>query len=155
MLMPCRNISIAARQVTRCKITARLTAYSIDCAIAAYGGSWDRPDNKFADAILASAATDDAPNFDMPDDIGHLSDGVAAVAGQRTSTARSAAPDDQQQGWSGALFLAGSRQLSASSSSGPDADRPHEPRTMTARPMRTPSHDDGLFVRRLPERKPQ
>src|SRR6202795_3629857 len=97
MLMPCPNISIGARKVTqlidRCKITSRFTAHSIHCAIAAYGGSWDRPDNKFADAVLTSAATGDAPNFDMPDDIGHHPDGVAAapsVAGQRTSTARSA-----------------------------------------------------------------
>ena len=55
MLMPCPNISIAARQVTqlidRCKVTPRFTAHSIHCAIAAYGGSWDRPDNKFADAV--------------------------------------------------------------------------------------------------------
>ena len=74
MLMPCPNISIAARQVTqlidRCKNTARFTAHSIHCVIAAYGGSWDRPDNKFADAVLTSVATGDPPNFDMPDDIG-------------------------------------------------------------------------------------
>src|SRR5579859_3552765 len=57
MLTPCPNISIAARQVTqlidRCKVTPRFTAGSIHCAIAAYGGSWDHPDNKFADAVLA------------------------------------------------------------------------------------------------------
>ena len=113
MVMPCPNISNAGRQVTqlidRCKNTARFTAHSIHCVIAAYGGSWDRPDNKFADAILASAATDDAPNFDRPDYIGLRSDGVAAapsVAGQPTSTARSAASDDQQPGWSSALFPA-------------------------------------------------
>jgi hypothetical protein len=113
-----QNHSIAARQVTqlidRCKITACFTALSIHCAIAACGGSWDRPNNKFADAVLASAATGDAPNFDMPDDTSPGSDGVAAppfVAGQRPSVARSAAPDDQQQGWSSALVPTRSKQL--------------------------------------------
>jgi hypothetical protein len=162
MLTPCPNISIAARQVTqlidRCKITPRFTAHSIHCAIAAYGGSWDRPDNKFADAVLTSAATGDAPNFDMPDDIGHHPDGVAAapsVAGQRTSTARSAAPDDQQQDLSSALFPARWGQFDATRSSSPDADWPQESSTMTARLIAMPSHDDRLFVRRLPERRPQ
>lgn len=31
------------------------------CAIAAYHGSWERPDNGFADRVLASAANGDAP----------------------------------------------------------------------------------------------
>jgi hypothetical protein len=146
MVMPCPNISITARQITqlidRRKITPRYTAHSIHCAIAAYGGSWDRPDNKFADAVLTSEATGDAPNFDMPDDIGHHPDGVAAepsVAGQRTSTARSAAPDDQQQGWSSALFSARWGQFDATRSSSPDADWPQESSTMTARPIAMPS----------------
>ena len=162
MLMPCPNISIAARQITqligRCKVTPRFTAHSIHCAIAAYGGSWDRPDNRFADAVLTSVATGDAPNFDIPDDIGDRSDDVAtepSVSGQRTSTARPAAPDDQQQGWSSALFPAKSGQLNATSSSSPDADRPQESSTMTARPMPAPSRDDGLFARRLREWRPQ
>jgi hypothetical protein len=55
-LMPCPNISTAARQITqlakRCKVDARLTADSTHCAIAAYRGSWERPDNRFADAVL-------------------------------------------------------------------------------------------------------
>jgi hypothetical protein len=29
---------------------------AIQCAIAAYRGSWDRPDNKFADAVLTPVA---------------------------------------------------------------------------------------------------
>ena len=69
MLMPCANISIAARQITqlsgRCQAVPRLTANAIHCSIAAYHESWERPDNKFADAVLTSAAKGDAPNFDM------------------------------------------------------------------------------------------
>jgi hypothetical protein len=33
-------------------------------AIAAYHGSWERPDNGFADTVLATAAGD-APDFEM------------------------------------------------------------------------------------------
>jgi hypothetical protein len=161
MFMPCPNISTAARQITqlveRCKFLPRFAANSTRCAIAAYRGSWDHPDNKFADAVLTSVATGDAPNFDMPDDIGGRSDDVAtkpSVAGQGVSAARSAAPDDQQQAWSSALFPARPKQLDSTSSSSPDADRLRESSTMTARPMAVPSHDDRLFVRRMPDRRP-
>ena len=70
LFMPCTNVSTAARQVTelveRCKITAPLTADPARCAIAAFCGSWDHPDYKFADAVLTSAARGDASDFDMP-----------------------------------------------------------------------------------------
>jgi hypothetical protein len=162
MLMPCPNVSIAARQITqlidRCKIAPLFTARSIHCAIAAYRGSWDHPDNKFADAVLTSLATGDAPNFDMSDDIGDRSGEVAtepSVAGRRILTTRSVAPDDQQQGWSSALFPARSKQSDDTNSSSVDGDRPQDSSTMTARPMAAPLHDNGLFVRRLPERRPQ
>jgi len=58
------------------------------------------PDNKFADAVLASVATGDAPNFDMPDELptaGMTSQPIPLVAGQGVSTAHSTAPDDQPQ----------------------------------------------------------
>jgi hypothetical protein len=163
MLMPCPNISIAARQITqlmdRCNVTPRFTANSIHCAIAAYRGSWDHPDNKFADAVLMSVATGDAPNFDMPDEIENRSaDGAAEapVARQRISTARSAASDDQQQAWSSALFPAArSKQLDGTNSSIADADRLQKSSTMIARPMAAQSRDNGLFVHRLPGRRPQ
>ena len=162
MLMPCPNISIAARQITqlidRCKVTPRFADHTIHCAIAAYRGSWDRPDNKFADAVLTSAATGDAPNFDMPDDIGDRSGEVgteAPTAGQHISTARPIAVDDQQQGWSSALFPARSKQFNPAGSSSRDADRLQVPNTLSAHPMTAPVSDDGLFVRRLPERRAQ
>jgi hypothetical protein len=56
MLKPCLNISTAARRIAqlsdRCKVTPRFTVNSTHRAIAAYRGSWERPDNKFADAVL-------------------------------------------------------------------------------------------------------
>jgi hypothetical protein len=65
MLTPCANISIAARQITqlvdRCKTVPSFKVDPLHCAIAAYRGSWDRPDNKFADAVATSAANGDAP----------------------------------------------------------------------------------------------
>jgi hypothetical protein len=162
MLMPCPNVSIAAQQITqlmdRCKVAPPFTARSIHCAIAAYRGSWDHPDNKFADAVLTSVATGDAPNFDMSDDIGDRSGDVGtepSIAGQRILTTRSVAPGDQQQGWSSALFPARSKQSDDTNSSSADADRPQDPSTMSARPKAVPPHDDRLFVRRLPDRRPQ
>lgn len=162
MLMPCPNISIAAQLITQlkeqCNVATRFTANSVHCAIAAYRGSWDRPDNKFADAVLTSVARGDAPNFDMPNEIDGRSNDVpteAPVAGQRISTAREAAPDDQQQAWSSALFPARSKQLEGTNSSSPNADRLQESSTMSARTMAVPSHDDRLFVRRMPDRRPQ
>jgi hypothetical protein len=162
MFMPCPNISMAARQITRlserCKASASFTGDSIHCAIATYRGSWDRPDNKFADAVLASVAKGDAPNFDMSDEVESRADAVAAVpsiAGHRVSTAGSTGLDDQEQAWSSALFPARSKQVSDTSSNSPAADRLQESRTLSAHPMAAPSHDDGLFVRRVPERRPQ
>jgi hypothetical protein len=162
MLMPCPNISIAARQIAemveRCKVAPRFTADPIRCGIAAYHGSWDSPDNNFADAVLTSAAKGDAPDFDMPGEIGERLDAVAselAISGQRITTERSAAAVDQLQAWSSALFPAKAKQVDGASSISPDAAHPQESTAMTVRPMTPPVHDDGLFVRRSPERRSQ
>jgi hypothetical protein len=95
MLMARPNISIVARQIMqlsdRCNAVPRFMGNSIHCAVAAYYGSWDHPDNKFADVVLTSVAKGDAPNFDMPDEIGARSNDIATDArlvGQRISRAR-------------------------------------------------------------------
>jgi hypothetical protein len=166
MFTPCLNISIAARQIAqlvdRCKTVPPFRTDPIQCAIAAYRGSWDRPDNKFADAVQTSVAKGDAPDFDMPDD-SYVGSGElalqAARAGQAAPTASPLTPDDQQQGWSSALFPARSQQFGRLStnknSNGPDADRLQESSKFSAHPMTPESGDDSLFVRRLPERRPQ
>src|ERR1700730_8765616 len=166
MFTPCLNISMAARQIAqlvdRCKTFPPFNADPIHCAIAAYRGSWDRPANKFADAVQASVAQGDAPNFDMPDD-SYIGSGEvvpeAAFAGQRSVTTPSTTPDDQQQGWSSALFPARSQQFGRlstnKSSNGADADRLQESREFSAHPITPRVRDDSLFVRRLPERRPQ
>jgi hypothetical protein len=134
MFTPCLNISMAARQIAqlvdRCKMAPPVRTDPIHCAIAAYRGSWNHPDNKFADAVQTSVAKGDAPNFDMPND-SYVASGdlapEAVVAGQGAVTAPPHTADDQQQGWSSALFPARSqrfRRLSKNkSSNGLDADR--------------------------------
>ena len=137
MFTPCLNISMAARQITqlvdRCKTAPSFKADPVHCAIAAYRGSWDHPDNKFADAVATSAANGDAPNFDMPETTDVGSGELvpeARVAGQHASTTSPGAPDDQQRGWSSALFpprsQAFGRVSTSTSSSTPDADRLQE-----------------------------
>jgi hypothetical protein len=162
LFMPCTNVSTAARQVTelagRCKIAAPLTADPDRCAIAAYGGSWDHPDIKFADAVLTSAAKGDAPDFDMPDEIDGRLGAVASelpVSGQRDSSERPAAAGDQLQAWSSALFPAKAKQVDGTGASNPSASRLQELSAISERPMTAPSQGDGLFVRRSPERRPQ
>src|SRR5262249_45216345 len=68
LFAPCPNITLAARQlaqlVERCKTTSNPDP--IYCAIAAYRGSWDRPDTRFADTGRPTVGKGNAPNFDMP-----------------------------------------------------------------------------------------
>ena len=63
MFAPCPNITLAARPITqlaeRCKTTSKTDP--IYCAIAAYRGSWDRPDARFADAVGATVEKGNAP----------------------------------------------------------------------------------------------
>jgi hypothetical protein len=162
LFMPCTNVSTAARQVTelvqRCKIAAPLTADPARCAIAAYGGSWDRPDDKFADAVLTSAAKGDAPDFDMPGKIEAPLDAAASElpgSGQRDSAERPAAAGNQLQAWSSGLFPTKARQVNGTNLIGPDAARLQESGTVSEHRMTAASHDDGLFVRRSSERRPQ
>ncbi len=72
--LPCPNIAAAARQITqlakRCETNPRPDVDPTFCAVAAYRGSWERPDTAFRDAVRTSVAKDDAPNFDMPNETG-------------------------------------------------------------------------------------
>ena len=163
---PCLNISMAARQIAqlvdRCKTVPALSTGPAHCAIAAYRGSWDHPDDKFADAVQTSVAKGDAPNFDMPNDSYVASGDIAPEAPLAVPRGFTTAPnslDDQQQGWSSALFPARSQQFGRvstnKSSNGADADRSQESGGFSANPMTPGLRDDSLFVRRSPERRPQ
>jgi len=111
MFAPCPNINVAARQVAqfseRCKTIPRFKADPIHCAIAAYHGSWDQPDNRFADTVNASVAKGDSPDFDMPKDTNFEFADVGAAIPPPVHNAPAAptlAPDDRQRGWSSGLF---------------------------------------------------
>jgi hypothetical protein len=162
LFTPCTNVSTAARQVTelveRCRIAATLTADPARCAIAAYGSSWDHPDDKFADAVLTSAAKGDAPDFDMPSKIDGPLDAVGSelpVSGQRDSAERPAAAGDQLRAWSSGLFPTKTKQVDGTNLISPDAARLQESGAVSERRMTAASQEDGLFVRRSPERRPQ
>ena len=64
---PYPNTAAAARQIHQ--LTARCNAGSQSdpddtfCAIAAYHGSWERPETAFAATVCATSSNNDAPNF--------------------------------------------------------------------------------------------
>ena len=163
MFAPCPNITIAARQIAqlaeRCKTSPRLKGDAIYCAIAAYHGAWDRPDNAFAGAVRTSAAKGDAPDFEMPKDAGFDFTDVGPAAQPTlhdTATASPRAPDDRQRAWSSALFPARSQQLDPPSTNGSAGD-PHaaDAQKFDARNAHPPTpklRADDLFVPRSTER---
>ena len=82
LFAPCRNVATAAAEITklvdRCKTHPHLKTDPMFCAVAVYRGSWERPDTEFAQAVQASVAKGDAPNFDMPDDTEPTSSNIAS-----------------------------------------------------------------------------
>jgi hypothetical protein len=64
------EIASTARQIAQfaelCRTSNRSKGDPIRCAIAAYHGSWERPDYGFADAVRTIVAKDNAPDFEMP-----------------------------------------------------------------------------------------
>ena len=110
---PCPNIAAAARQITqltaRREATPRSDADPTFCAVAAYRGSWERPDGAFANAVRTSVATNDAPNFDMPKETGiEVRDALLdlPVAPPATPPSRTdRASDDNDRAWSSAAVL--------------------------------------------------
>ena len=116
MFAPCSNITVAARQIAqlaeRCKTSPHFNGNPIYCAIAVYRGSWDRPDNAFADAVRTSVANNDAPDFEMP----ARTDVNAAEVRPAprppfhdTATAPPVAPDDRERARLSPLFPVKSR----------------------------------------------
>jgi hypothetical protein len=116
MFAPCSNITIAARQIAqlaeRCKTSPHLNGDPIYCAIAAYHGSWDRPDNAFAGAVRTSVANNDAPDFETPAETGGDADKVRPAPRppfHDTATAPPVAPDDRERARLSPLFPVKSR----------------------------------------------
>jgi hypothetical protein len=161
---PCPNITIAARQITRlaerCKTTSKPD--SIYCAIAAYRGSWDRPDTRFADTVRATVEKGDVPNFDMPKDAYFDASDIASdtpISGPDAALNPPAStPDDRVRGWSSALFPAKSPKPVSTSAELQNGDRgadeQRSPSPPAAAPAASKAPVDSLFVPRSSERRP-
>ncbi|MFL9824189.1 hypothetical protein [Rhodoplanes sp. SY1] len=164
--LPCPNIATAARQIvqlrTRCEASGRTDVAPISCALAAYRGSWERPDTRFAAAVRASVANGDAPDFDMPEDTGLAFRDVVLDLDAPASDVPSSRPlsvaDDRERGWSSGLF-----PLPRASSGDPSERRSiigpaAGPVQRDRKPDVGPRADDppahGLFVARSSRRQP-
>ena len=159
MFAPCPNITLAAREIIqlieRCKAASKPDP--IYCAIAAYHGSWDRPDTWFADAVRATVKKGNAPNFDVPKDAYLGADDVAATpAHQRAGlTTPALTLDDRERGWSSALFPA--KPMTTDHASTDVQNRGHAPEQSQS--IGAPSHSpatnmtlgDSLFLPRSSE----
>jgi hypothetical protein len=117
MFLPCRNVAIAAQRIARlaerCKTHPRLKADPTFCGVAVYRGSWQRPDVKFAEAVAATIAKGDAPNFDMPRDanIELLDIGFEKLPPSNDfPLAAGSGLEERERGWSSALFPSNPQQ---------------------------------------------
>lgn len=164
--LPCPNIAAAARQITqltaRCEATPRSDADPTFCAVAAYRGSWERPDGAFANAVRTSVAKTDASNFDMPKETGTevldalLDLPVAPPATPPSRTDR--ASDDNDRACSSALFPAKPERSDSSSNpssiDAPAAQKPQSRRQQNVPSSGTNAMSNSLFVPRSPSREP-
>jgi hypothetical protein len=133
MFLPCRNVAIAAqriaRLVDRCKTHPRLKTDSTFCAVAVHRGSWQRPDVKFAEAVAATIAKGDAPNFDMPRDanIELLDIGSETLPPSNDfPLAAGSGLEERERGWSSALFPSNPQQSRNQPSNAPNDHRAAE-----------------------------
>jgi hypothetical protein len=163
MFAPCSNITVAARQIAQlaehCKTPPHVNGDPIYCAIAAYHGSWERPDKAFADAVRTSVANNDAPDFEMPagTDVNAAEfHSARPPAFGDTAVAPPAAPDDRERARLSPLFPVKSRLSDRSPIDGSARDRPamqeQKSDTQSARPTPTQPAPDGLFVPRSAQR---
>jgi hypothetical protein len=163
---PCRNVAIAARQIAQlsehCAALSRTTSGPIFCAIAAYHGSWERPDTTFAQAVRVTVEKGNAPNFELPKDANFDPAEIASDASAPDPRAPPIAPavaiDDRERGWSSALFPAKPAtpdgKSSGVSNRDKTADEPQSTDLGNAAPTASKSPANSLFVPRTPERRP-
>ena len=152
----------ADQQVCRALQGETSNANPIYCAIAAYRGSWDRPDAGFADAVRITVEKGNAPNFDMPKDAYFDPNDVTSETIARRPLpaliAPKITPDDSERGWSSTLFPAKPAKPDSTSAGVQNHDtateesRSPDPSTATPGTRNTPA--DSLFVPRSSERRP-
>ncbi|MEZ5785696.1 MAG: hypothetical protein R3D62_04240 [Xanthobacteraceae bacterium] len=164
--LPCPNIAAAAHEIeqltARCAANPASKADATFCAVAAYHGSWERPDLKFADAVRHSVAKNDAPDFDMPKETGiEVRDALLDMppAAQTHPPSRPEhLSEENERAWSSALFPTKeerSEDTSDAPSSGvPSAKKRQSQRQQNAQRPVTSLPNNGLFVRRSSASKP-
>ena len=112
----------------------------------------------FADAVRATVAKSDAPNFSLPQDAYFNTGDTLTPDRDGALTAPALSSDDRERGWSSALFPAKAPHADTAS-----VDMPHHDRSAEA--LRSPGHvgaspttsnllGDSLFVPRSSERRP-
>jgi Transglycosylase SLT domain len=166
MFLPCLNVAIAAQRIARladrCETRRRPKTDRLFCAVAAYHGSWEQPDVKFAEAVIASSAKGNTPNFDMPNDINvELLDiaSEAAAPSNDSVLGSVSASEERKRAWSSALFP--SNPLQPASQPNDDASDPstaeetQSSRASNAPPSTAKSAIDSLFAPRSSDRRPQ
>jgi|SRR5215831_21356856 len=163
MFAPCSNITLAARQIAdlaeRCKTSSHSNRDPIYCAIVAYRGSRERPDNAFADAVRTSVANNDAPDFEMP---ARTDVNAAEIRSARqpashdTAMAPPAAPDYRERARLSPLFPVKSRPSERPPIDDAARERPaveeQKSDVQSARPTPAQPLADGLFVPRSAQR---
>lgn len=166
VLLPCRNVAMAAEQIARyagrCRTHPRLKADPMLCAVAVYRGSWGQPDVKFANDVVATAAKGNAPNFDMPPG---TSTAIFDIADDLSSESTAPIVDitttfaEQTRGWSSALFPTKSNASSEQSDRAAAPTPPAAESPLSAPPASFPFKgnppDRELFVRRINAERPQ
>jgi hypothetical protein len=161
MFVPCSNIASAARQIAQfaelCKTSARSKGDPIHCAVATYHGSWERPDNGFADAVRTSVAHDDTPDFEMPAGTGTEVAAAISVGSPPASrdTTLPAPPEDRERARESPLFPVMAKVLDHSPSGTPASDQPaatQKTNSVNVRLTATQPRADSLFVPRSAQR---
>jgi len=165
VLLPCRNVAMAAVQIarhaSRCRTHPQLKADPTLCSVAVYRGSWERPDITFAADVVATVRKGDAPNFDMPR--GTRTD-IFDVAGDHNTASEPPVIDitstftEQARSWSSALFPTKSEPSAEQSERSATATAPTAELPSRASPAPFPfkanPQDRDLFVRRVGTGRP-
>ena len=163
VLLPCRNVAIAAAQIAkladRCKSHPRLKADTTFCAVAVYRGSWEQPDVKFAEAVATSVAKGDPTSTCRKTPGSSFS--TWHPRRRRAWTIHYlravSASDERERGWSSALFpirpQQPASQLKDNSNGVASAEKAPPSRVSNEHSSTAKSPVESLFVPRSSDRK--
>jgi hypothetical protein len=166
VLLPCRNVAIAAVEIARyagrCETHPQLKADLAFCSVAVYRGTWERPDINFANDVAATVRKGDAPNFNMPR--GTRTE-IFEIVSERSVDGEPPVVDisltfaEQSRGWSSALFPTKSKPSAEQSERSTAAASPAAEAPTSSAPAPFPfkgnPQNRDLFVRRVGTERPQ